>query len=193
VVTEAPRAAASTRRTLLRTSGTGLAAGAVVVLAGCGKKGRTDLHKLPPTALVADIEMLNRALDLEHKAIAAYTAGIPLLSRHDHAAAKRFLGQELSHAGELAGLINQAGGEPDKPRQSYNLGRPRDRTDVLRLLHELERAQIEGYVQAISVVSPGPVRAAVAAILANDAQHVAVLRSSLGLNPLSGAFVAGGE
>jgi bacterioferritin (cytochrome b1) len=193
VVSGGPRATASTRRSVLRSSGAGLAAGAVVVLAGCGKKTHTDLHKLAPAARNTDVELLNRALDLELKAIAAYTAGIPLLGRRDHEAAKRFLGQELSHAGELAGLVKQAGGKPNKPKQGYDFGRPKDRSDVLRLLHELERAEIEGYLQAISVVSPGPVRAAVAAILANDAQHVAVLRTALGLRPLVGAFVTGGE
>ena len=42
--------------------------------------------------------------------IAAYTASIPLLAPDAAEAAKRFLGQELSHAGELSGLIKQAGG-----------------------------------------------------------------------------------
>jgi bacterioferritin (cytochrome b1) len=163
------------------------------VLGGCGKTSRADLHKLPVAARTTDVQLLNRALDLELEAIAAYTAGIPLLSRKDHDAAQQFLTQELSHAGELAGLIKQAGGKPNKPKQGYDFGRPQSRTDVLRLLHTLERAEVAGYLKAISVLSPGPVRAAVAAILANDAQHVVVLRSALRLPSLVGAFVTGGE
>ena len=42
-------------------------------------------------------------------------------------------------------------------------------------------------------VSPGEARAAVAAILANDAQHVSLLRAELGMDPLPAAFVTGGE
>jgi rubrerythrin len=192
VVTQGSRAAATSRRALLGTSGA--AAGAAVLLAGCGKKAhRPEVHKIAPRVRAADVAILNRAVDLEYKAIAAYTAGIPLLGGSAHDAAKQFLGQELSHAGELSGLIEQAGGKPNKPKAGYDLGRPRDRTDVLRLLHALERAEIAGYLDAIPNVSPGPVRAAVAAILANDAQHVVVLRAALGLEPLPGAFITGRE
>jgi bacterioferritin (cytochrome b1) len=192
VVSLAPGAASTSRRTLLRTSGASL--GAALALAACGNKShKLDVHKLPPQARNADVEILNGALDVVHKAIAAYTAGIPLLSGRAHAAAKQFLSQELTHAGELAGLIKQAGGKPNKARASYDLGRPRSRTDVLELLHELERTEIAGYVAAVPNVSPGSVRAAVAAILGNDAQHVVVLRSILGLAPLAGAQVTGSE
>ena len=52
---------------------------------------------------------------------------------------------------------------------------------MLALLHRLERAQIAAYLDAIPQLSPGPVRAAVASILANDAQHLAVLRLTQGL------------
>jgi hypothetical protein len=192
VVIAPPGAAARSRRALLRTSGAGL--GAALVLGACGKNShQPDVHKLPPELRRADVELLNRALDLENKAIAAYTAGIPLLDGRAHAAAKNFLSQELSHAGELSGLIKQAGGKANPPKPSYDLGQPNNRTDVLRLLHELERAEIAGYLAALPYVSPGPVRAALAAILANDAQHVTVLRLRLGVDPLPGAFVTGSE
>jgi rubrerythrin len=193
VTPPAPCAATTSRRRLLGGSGAGLVAGAFV-LAGCSHKShRPDVHKIPPHVRAKDVEILNRALDLEHKAIAAYTAGIPLLGGSAHDAAKQFLGQELSHAGELSGLIKQAGGKANKPKASYDLGRPRNRTDVLRLLHELERAEIAVYLAAIPDVSPGSVRAAVAAILGNDAQHVVILRAALGLEPIPSAFVTGGE
>ncbi len=194
MVNAPPGAATTSRRTLISTSGASLAAAAALALAGCSRKSRRpSVHKIPSQARSADVEILNRALDREHAAIAAYTAGIPLLSGPAQAAAERFLDQELSHAGELSGLIRQAGGKANKPNPSYDLGRPRTSTDVLRLLHALERAEIAGYLEAIPYVSPGPVRAATAAILANDAQHVAVLRASLGLEPAPDAFVAGGE
>jgi hypothetical protein len=192
VVSAAPGAAATSRRTVLSFAGTGLAAGAAALLAGCGAQGPVR-PKIPPAAAGADIELLGRLLDLEYQAIAAYTAGIPLLSGPAQDAAKQFLGQELTHAGELSGLIKEAGGKANKPRASYQLGRPRTPTEILQLLHTLERAEVAGYLHAIPSINPGPVRAAAAALLANDAQHVAVLRSMLGLEPLAGAFVAGGE
>jgi Ferritin-like domain len=139
------------------------------------------VHQIPSPSRSADVALLNHALDLEHQAIAVYTAGIPLLSGKAHAAAKHFLNQELDHAGELAGLIKQAGGKGDKPPVSYDFGHPRSAADILSLLHRVEREQIAAYLQITPSLSPGPVRAAVSTVLANDAQHLAVVRASLGL------------
>lgn len=184
----APRA---TRRGLLGASGaTLLAAGGAV--SGCGRTSRRPkVHRIPPVARAEDIHTLNGALDLTNEAIAAYTAGIPLLAGTAHSAAKHFLDQELSHAGELFGLVKQAGGKPVKPAASYDLGHPSRQSDVLHLLLGLELEQINGYLAAIPRLAPGQVRAAVAAILANDAQHVAVLRQTLGVPPLRGPLVTG--
>ena len=68
-----------------------------------------------------DAALLNHLLDLEHMGIAAYTAGIPLLSPAGRKDGQLFLTQELSHAGELAGLVNQAGGKPHKGRETLRL------------------------------------------------------------------------
>ena len=72
-------------------------------------------------------------------------------------------------------------------------GGPSSALDVLRLLHDIERRELHLYFGAITRFSPGSVRAAVAAVLANDAQHVSMLRSVLGLVPLPSAFVTGAE
>ncbi len=190
-MTPAPRAATSTRRGLLGVSGAAvIAAGAAV--SGCGRTSRRPkVHKIPQAARSADVTVLNAALALTHHAIAAYTAGIPLLLSTAHSAAKHCLDQELVHAGELFGLVKQAGGTPVNPAANYDLGHPASQSDVLALLIGLERQQITGYLDAISRVSPGDVRAAVAAMLANDAQHLIVLRQSLGTPALRGPFVTG--
>lgn len=194
MVRPTPRAAGGTRRALLRTGGAGFAAGGAILLGACGGRGsRPRVDTIPLPARAADVELLNQALEREHKAIAAYTAVIPLLSGGAQTAAMHFLDQELSHAGELSGLVKQAGGTAGKPAPSYDLGRPRTHQDLLGLLHTLEREQIVGYLHAIPILSPGPVRAALAAILGNDAQHVSVLRLALGLDPAPSPFVTGAE
>ena len=48
------------------------------------------------------------------------------------------------------------------------------------LLHSVEQAQIAGYLNAITRLEPGVVKQQVCSILANDAQHVAVVRLALG-------------
>jgi rubrerythrin len=194
VVSAPTGSARSTRRTLLRRWQTGIGAGALVGLAACGKSSNgPSIRELPAAAKSVDVMLLNQALDLEHEAIAAYTAGIPLLDGRAKKAAQLFLTQELSHAGEMHGLVRQAGGRPNKPKASYDLGRPSSAVDVLHLLHDLERRELHLYLGAITRLSPGTVRAAVAAVLANDAQHVSMLRSVLGLAPLPSPFVTGVE
>jgi hypothetical protein len=46
-------------------------------------------------------------------------------------------------------------------------------------------------VSAVTQFSDGSLRAAAAAILANDAQHITVLRQRLSLDPAPQAFVTG--
>jgi hypothetical protein len=79
------------------------------------------------------------------------------------------------------------------PARSYNLGQPQGKRDVLLLLHGIEQAQVAGYLKAITALSPGKLRAAAAAILANHAQQMSMLRLALGLPPVPSAFVTAHE
>jgi hypothetical protein len=168
-----------------------LAAAAAVTLPGCG--GPTHHHPKTPTRVASgDVAVLTSLLAIERKTIAAYEAGIPLLDSDSAKTAGVFLGQELSHAGELSGLIKKAGGTPARARL-YDLGNPRSAGDVLALLHELEAAQLAAYLRTIPKLSAGPTRAALAAVCANDAQHLAVMRQRLGLAPAPQALVTGRE
>jgi hypothetical protein len=198
VVNEAADADPASRRGLLKAAGAGVAGGAALLLAACGgshapSTQATTTTSSEPVPNSLDAALLNHLLDLEHMGIAAYTAGIPLLSPAGRKDGQLFLTQELSHAGELGGLVKQAGGKPHKGRETYNLGHPRTEEDVLNLLHRIERAQINAYLDAIPKVSLGSTRAALAAVLANDAQHISVLRLSLGRRPIPTALVTGHE
>jgi hypothetical protein len=184
------------RRELLAGAGATVAAGAAMALAGCGNHAHVPKHAMktaPPPVRRRDVSILNGALYLERRTVAAYTAGIPLLSRSQAKACKQFLNEELEHTGELLGLIKAAKGVAIPRAPSYDIGHPANGAAVLALLHELERAQIAGYLAAIPKLSPGPLRSAVASILASDAQHIAILRLEQGENPLPSAFVTGRE
>ncbi len=179
------------RRAALATAAS--AAGAVA-LAGCGSKPlreeiRTGAHVAP-----GDLPFLNALLDVEHYAIAAYAAGIPLLGPLNSPGAKmgkQFLAQELAHAVELSDLAKRAGGKPRKPQASYNLGHPRSAAEALALLEHAENVQLQAYLAMLPRLSGGHVRAALLTIYANDAQHLAVLRGHAGLPAASGPFVGG--
>jgi hypothetical protein len=178
----------SSRRGLLLAAGTGLAG---ALLAGCGGESIKQQVDNSQPALTNDVDLLNHLLHLEHTAIAAYTAGIPLLDQPTAKAGQLFLNDEISHAGDVAGLVREAGGKPIKPAPSYEFGHPRTSEEVLMLLHAVENAQIAGYLYAVQQLEPGVVKQQVASILANDAQHVAVVRAALGQSAIPSAFVNG--
>jgi hypothetical protein len=171
----------------------GAGAAVTALLSGCSGGHRALREKVRGSAKVpkADIPALNALLDVEHYAIAAYAAGGPLLHAPQSTAATQFLAHELAHALQLSDLIHQAGAEPRRPRASYDLGHPRTADDVVALLKRLERLQIRTYLETIPRLSGGRVRAAMAAILANDAQHLAMLRWQAGGPPAPAALVTG--
>jgi len=182
---------APSRRALLGGTAGGAAAAVVGLLSACGSASHSDTS----TSLAANqqpiVRLLNHALDLKHYVVGAYTAATPLLRGRNHAAAKRFLAHDLSHVSELISLIKRAGGTPNEPQPTYNLGHPHGPSGILRLLDEAENATIAAYLDLLPEASPGYVRAALGAILANDAQHVAVLRLALRRDPIPEAFVRG--
>jgi rubrerythrin len=162
------------------------------VLAGCGS-GRRPPAPLQPTATADDIALLNAILALEQRGIAAYTAAGPLLSDPLRRAAGRILSQELRHAGVLRSLVSQAGAKPRDPDAHYDLGQPNTAADLLALLHEVERGQIDSYLAAIPRVGDPATRQALASIMANDAQHVTVLRAGQGLSVLGPPLLSATE
>jgi len=183
-----------TRRALLRTAGAGLAAGSSSLLAGCGGGSKAKKKLVSdPAVRQGDIAVLNKVLALEHTAIAAYTAGIPLLSGHARAAAAEFLGHELAHAEKLAATIRGAGGKPRPPQANYALGNPSDEAQVLRLLNVTESSLVNAYLIAIPKLAPGWLRAVAAGILANEGQHISVLQAVQGHPPAPAAFVTAVE
>jgi hypothetical protein len=185
---ERARSQSPSRRGLLRAAGAGVAG---LLVAGCGGESlRLQANNSAPV-LDTDIDLLNQLLHLEHIGIAAYTAGTPLLAPAVTKAGALFLNDELSHAGALAGLVKAAGGKPIKQEPSYPLGHPRNSREVLELLHAIENMQISAYLGALTRLSPGFVKQSVVSIMANDAQHVAVVRAALHQPAVPSAFVTG--
>lgn len=170
----------------------GAAAATAALLTACS--GGTPLREQVRSGArvaQADVPLLNSLLDVEHYAIAAYAAGIPLLSKSHSKAAVQFLAQELAHVVQLSDLIRRARAKPNRPAASYDLGHPRNSEDVMVLLKRSEQAQIRAYLKTIPELSGGKVRSAVAAIMANDAQHLAVLRWQSAESPVPAALVTG--
>jgi Ferritin-like domain len=179
------------RRQLLGASG---AAGSAVLLAACGGSSKQPPALAPAKVGATDAAILNDLLRVEYYAATAYVAGVPLLSSHNRRLAVRFLNQELSHIDELTNLVRSANVPLAPEAGSYDLGgEPRSATDLLELFHRVERLTIRAYLEAIPKFSSGAVRASAVSILANEAQHVSIVRRNLGLTPVPAAVVSAAE
>ena len=177
-----------------------MAAAGTALLAGCGgssgsartdstagREGTSGTDATSPR----DVELLAAALELERRTVNAYVACVPLLSKTYAApAAAVWLSEELTHTGELIGLIGQAGGKAQPRANSYEIGSmPSNQAQTLALLASLEQLQISYYLKIIPQLQLAAARAAVGAILASDAQHIALLRLGQDQPPVPSAFV----
>ncbi len=185
---------AQSRRRFLRSLSIGSAGGSAVLLAACGSSSRGSSSA--PTGTGAsggggDVALLNLVLDLENMAIAAYTAGAPLLSGKVITLAKELLSQEKAHAKRLSQAIKQLGGAPNPPSAIYNFPKLSSQSDVLKLASQIENTAIAAYIDAIPKLSSSDLRATGASIVTDEAEHLSVLQSALGRDPVPTAFVVG--
>jgi rubrerythrin len=179
--------------------------GAALFLAACGDEkenegqgpiaGEKPQDAAPerPGTDVADVNVLNSALDLEHLAVAAYGASFDVLRGANLRAARTFRDQERQHAVRLAAAIKEIGGKPNAARDRYDFPRLRDEQQVLRFASQLENTAIAAYIDALPRLNDPNIRATGAAILGNEAEHLAVLNQALGDRAAPAAFVTGEE
>jgi rubrerythrin len=183
-----------TRRGFFRLTGLTTAGGSVLFLAACG--GDDDEDEEPRGAgAEGDVRILNSALDLEHTAIAAYTAGAKLLRGDALATGRTFLQHEREHAQGLEQAIRDLGGTPNKAKAAaeYARGFPAlgNQKDVLEFALDLENMAVAAYVGAIPRLSDPKLRQTAAAINTNEAEHISVLLGALGRPQVPDAFVTG--
>jgi len=168
-----------TRRALL---GVG---GAAVVLGACGDDDE------PGERARTDVEILNSALDVEHHAVAAYTALVPLMAGEAAVTGGRFLAHERAHVAGLERAIRARGGTPNRPRDDYRRPAATGTRTAVRAALALEETTIGTYLDALPRLADRRLRATAASILTVQAEHVSVLRTALGMDPLGEPFAAG--
>jgi rubrerythrin len=181
----------SSRRRFLRMSGVGAAGASATLLAACSDDTKNPVKTGPDESDMADVEILNGALDLELLAIAAYKQGAGKLKGDMLAIAKVLLEQELAHADGLAAAITDANGTPNRAKASYDFPVLRTQADVLRFAVDLENTAIAAYIDALPKFSRKALRATAASIITTEAEHLSVLLDALGRDPAPSAFVTG--
>jgi len=189
------------RRRFLQTASVGFAG--ATLLAGCGGSGKTKTQppiageKLQnsapeaPESDVADVNVLNSALDLEHQAVAAYTTALGALTGANLRTARTFRDHERAHVAALTQLIKGMGGTPHAAAGNYSFPKLATQTDVLHFAARLENTAIGAYIDALPKLNTAAVRAQVASIVAVEAEHLGVLNGALGARSAPTAFVTG--
>lgn len=143
-----------------------------------------------------DIEILNKALDAEHFAIAAYglAAGTGLLSEGVIKVAKAFQSHHGQHASKITETIISLGGDPIKALShgEYAAKMPTNIVDEKSIIHyalTLEKGAAITYLNAIPEFENHKIMQAAASILGDEAMHWAALRNALGLTPVHISFI----
>jgi bacterioferritin (cytochrome b1) len=189
----APGRHVRSRRDFIRVAGAVTAPGVLLAACGGGEKGGAKSPK--PTRGEIDAGILNRVLSLELAAIAAYTAGAPLLRGRALSRSRQFLDHEREHARTLSRAIRDLGGTPNQARTAEEYQREfpllRSQSDVLRFAVDLENRVVRGYVESLPKISSPELRQTMAGLLAVDAEHIAVLLGEEGRQQVPVAFVTG--
>jgi len=181
----------ATRREIVKVAGVAVLA---TLLATLGTQIRQAQAESSGNAAAADLNILNVALGLEHEAIAAYQAGAEsgLLAKPVLDVAVLFQGQHKQHRDALAATIRKAGAVPVEPKMMKDYGWPKlaSQSDVLMFAAKLEAGAASAYLGALKAIQNKDYLTAAAAIMGNEAQHLAVLRHALGESPAPSAFIS---
>ena len=146
-------------------------------MSGCGHKGHgaaTDSEK------AADVEILNVALAQELTTVSAYERALPLLHGPMRLVAREFRGQDQAHIDALTKAIRGLGGETEAEASELEPPGPRTQADALVLAYEGENAALAEALDAVPHLQATAPRGLAAALAADHAQHLTVLRQGLG-------------
>lgn len=148
-----------------------------------------------------DAAILEQAINLERVAVIAYETAIDsgLLSPALLRIARRFRAHEQEHADVLTTALTDLGGAPlaaprgipDVDKVVKGLGDVSSQADVANFAIELETAAVAAYYDAHAKLLEARLLQTGASIMANEGQHLAVLRRAVRLPPVPNAFETG--
>lgn len=147
-----------------------------------------------------DVEILQSAITLEGIAVLAYGVAIDsgLLSGNFTKVARRFRDHEQEHADALTTALTDLGGTPPaKPEIKdidgvvKGIGTLKSQGDVANFAIELEMAAVAAYYEAHRKLTDAKLLQAGASIMANEAQHLVVLRQAVKRAAVPNAFETG--
>lgn len=147
-----------------------------------------------------DADILAKAITLERVAVLAYGVAIDgaPLSPAFASVVRRFRGHEQQHADALVTALTDLGGSaPPEPTLKdvdgvvKGIGDVKSQADVARFAIELEMAAVAAYHDAHGKLVDAKLLQTGASIMANEAQHLVVLRQSVKRDAVPNAFETG--
>lgn len=147
-----------------------------------------------------DAEILAKAIHLEQVAVLAYGVAIDS-GRHGMQltrVAARFRDHEQQHADVLTTALTDLGGSPPERATAEDVvdvvksfADAQTQADAANVLIEIETAAVAAYLDAQRKLIDGKLLQTGASIMANEAQHLVVLRMLAKLDPVPNAFETG--
>ncbi len=151
-------------------------------LGGCGSSGGASTA--PSSEKAADAAVLNEILSRQSGAVVAYDRSLRGLGGEDLELARLFRAQEEEHVDGILKSLRGLGGAPaEAAPEAIETGKLRSKDEYLAFLYELESATIEAETSAVAKLTEAAPRALLAATIANQAQHLVLLRRALGARP----------
>ncbi len=148
-----------------------------------------------------DAAIIESAVGLEQIAVFAYTAALDsgVLSGDFVEVARTFRDQEQEHVDALTTALRALGGELPAPPEGVGdvdevlegLGDVRSQADVANFALELETAGVAAYYEAHQQLRDAALLQTGTSIMANEGQHLVVLRQTLDMPPVPNAFETG--
>jgi hypothetical protein len=167
----------------------------VALLGGCGSGGSTTAGTSATAVIAAaptpspeeavDAEVLNTVLGRQEAAIAAYAQVIPMLAPRPARMAAYFRAQEQEHVDALLKAMRGLKSSAEPNEESIEVGELGTDRERLEFLYEVESATIDEELSAISKLEAPWPRSLLGSTVANQAQHLTLLRQALGAGPLA--------
>lgn len=133
----------------------------------------------------ADAALLDKVLARQEAAVAAFAAVGPALPPRLARLAAYFRAQEQEHVDSLLKALRGLGSPAEPSPAPIDAGGPRGTRERLAFLYEVESATIDEELSAISKLEARWPRSLLASTVADQAQHLTLLRQALGAGPLA--------
>lgn len=139
----------------------------------------------PSSQQSADAALLDKVLARQEAAVDAYTKVIPALSPRLARMASYFRAQEQEHVDATIKALRGLSASAEATAEPVEPGELKGDRERLVFLYELEGSTIDEELSAISKLEATWPRSLLASTVADQAQHLTLLRQALGAGPLA--------